>query len=51
LVKKYGKWVLETNPEIGLTLFTMDSKTGEQPVDMKPDEVLEYLEQIEKESP
>ena len=29
MVKKYGKWVLETNPKIGLTLFTADAKTGE----------------------
>jgi hypothetical protein len=29
LIKKYGKWVLETNPKIGLTLFTVDPKTGE----------------------
>lgn len=43
--------MLETNPKIGLTLFTVDPKTGEPPVDMKPDEVLEYLEQIEKDSP
>lgn len=51
LTKKYGKWVLEVNPKIGLTLFTVDPKTGEQPIDMKPDEVLEYLEAIEKDSP
>ena len=51
LTKKYGRWVLEANPKIGLTLFTVDLKTGEQPVDMKPDEILEYLETIEKESP
>lgn len=29
MVKKYGKWVLETNPKVGLTLFTNDAKTGE----------------------
>ena len=29
LIKKYGKWVLEANPKIGLTLFTVDLKTGE----------------------
>lgn len=29
LIKKYGKWVLETNPKIGLSLFTIDAKTGE----------------------
>jgi hypothetical protein len=29
MVKKYGKWVLETNPDIGLKLFSMDPKTGE----------------------
>lgn len=43
LIKKYGRWVLEENPAIGLTLFTTDSKTGESPVDMNPDEVIEYL--------
>lgn len=51
LTKKYGRWVIEANPKIGLTLFKVDQKTGEQPIDMKPDEVLEYLENIEKESP
>ncbi len=51
LTRKYGRWVLESNPKIGLTLFTVDPKTGEPPVDMKPDEVLEYLEMLEKESP
>lgn len=40
-----------SNSQIGLTLFTVDPKTGEQPIDMKPDEVLEYLENIEKENP
>lgn len=29
MIRKYGKWVLETNPKIGLSLFTADSKTGE----------------------
>lgn len=27
LIKKYGKWVLETSPKIGLTLFTHDPKS------------------------
>ena len=48
MIKKYGRWVLETNPKIGLSLFTVDPKTGEQPVEMKPDDVLEYLDSIEK---
>jgi hypothetical protein len=29
LIKKYGRWVLEENPQIGLTLFTIDPKSGE----------------------
>lgn len=43
--------MLEVNPKIGLNLFYNDSKSGEQAVDMKPDEVLEYLEELEKVSP
>jgi hypothetical protein len=48
LIKKYGRWVLEENPQIGLTLFTIDPKSGEQPVDMNPDEVIEYLNTFDK---
>lgn len=45
LIRKYGKWVLETSPKIGLTLFTHDPKSSnpDMPVDMKPDDVIEYL--------
>jgi hypothetical protein len=28
-IKKYGKVILLNNPNIGLTLFTIDPKTGE----------------------
>jgi hypothetical protein len=31
-----------------MTLFTIDPKTGETPVDMNPDEVIEYLQSLEK---
>lgn len=49
LIKQYGKWVLEESPAIGLTLFTNDPKNpGEAPVDMNPDEVIEYLGTIDK---
>lgn len=49
LIKEYGKWVLEENPQIGLSLFTTDAKTGELPVDMNPDEVIDYLKGIDNE--
>lgn len=48
MIKKYGRWVLEENPTIGLTLFTTDPRTGEPPVDMNPDEVIEYLNTFDK---
>ena len=48
MIKKYGRWVLEENPQIGLTLFTTDPKTGEPPVDMNPDEVIDYLNSFDK---
>ena len=48
LIKKYAKWVIVENPQTGLTLFTTDPKTGEQPVDMNPDEVIEYLSKFER---
>lgn len=48
LIKKYAKWVIVENPQIGLTLFTTDPKTGEGPVDMNPDEVIEYLSKFER---
>lgn len=48
MIKQYSKWVLEENPDIGLTLFTTDPRTGEPPVDMNPDEVIEYLGTLDK---
>lgn len=48
LIKKYGRWVLEENPQIGLTLFTTDTRTGEPPVDMNPGEVIDYLNGFDK---
>jgi hypothetical protein len=48
MIKEYAKWVLEENPKIGLTLFTTDTKTGEPPVDMNPDEVVDYLSSLDK---
>ena len=43
MIKKYAKWVLEENPQIGMTLFTSDPKTGEPPVEMNPDEVIDFI--------
>lgn len=48
LIKKYGKWVLEENPQIGLSLFIPDPKKEEQAVEMNPDEVIEFLSMFDK---
>jgi hypothetical protein len=50
LVKDFGKWVLEQDPKIGLTLFTTDPKTGEGPIEMNVDEVIEYLKNLNNEN-
>ena len=47
-IKQYGRWVLEESPTIGMSLFTLDPKTGEAPVDMNPDEVIEYLQSLDR---
>lgn len=47
-IKKYGRWVLEENPAIGMTLFITDpKKSNEPPVDMNPDEVIDFLNTFE----
>jgi hypothetical protein len=50
LVKEYGKWVLEQDPKIGLTLFTNDPKTGEGPIEMNVEDVIEELKALNNEA-
>ena len=49
LVKDYGRWVLEQDPKIGLTLFKTDSKTGEPPVEMDVEDVIDFLKNLNNE--
>lgn len=48
-LKTYGKWVLEQNPGIGLTLFTADPKSGEPPIEMDVEDVIDYLKGLDNE--
>jgi hypothetical protein len=50
LVKDYGKWILETDPKIGLTLFTTNPKTGEAPIEMDVEEVIDFLKSLNNEA-
>lgn len=50
LVKDYGKWVLEADPKIGLSLFTSDPKTGEPPIEMDVEEVIDFLKSLNNEA-
>ena len=50
LVKDYGMWILETDPKIGLTLFTTNQKTGEPPIEMDVEEVIDFLKNLNNEA-
>ena len=47
MIKEFGKWVLEQNPSFGLTLFTTDPKTGEGPLEMDVEDVIDYLKELD----
>ena len=50
LVKDYGKWVLEQDPRIGLTLFKKNLKTDEPAIEMNPEEVIDILKNLNNEA-
>jgi hypothetical protein len=49
IIKKYSKWVLESNPTMGLELFAETVKIGgNSKIEMSPDEVIDFLRDLEK---
>lgn len=49
IIIKFSKWVLESNPIMGLELFAETVKIGgNSKIDMSADEVIDFLKDLEK---